>query len=90
MKLILSSIILLGSLGYAKVTFLNYIMPLYYFKIIPFYYYYCIFVFVFNQVIILYPANLPEVILLIHTWIFVKCSKLNETALNIKYIKNIV
>jgi hypothetical protein len=57
--------ILLGSLGYTKVTFLNYIMPLYYFKIIPFDLDLFI-VYVFNQVIILDPADLPKVILLIH------------------------
>jgi hypothetical protein len=75
--------ILLGSLGYTKVTFLNYIIELYYFKIIPFYCYYSIFVFVFNQDIILYPADLPRAILLVQTYILVKCSKLKVITLNI-------
>ncbi len=87
MKLILLSIILLGSLAYAKVTFLNYIMPLYYFKIIPFDYDLFI-VYVFNQVIILDPADLPKVILLIHTWIFEKCYKLNKIDFIITEISN--
>jgi hypothetical protein len=58
--------ILLGSLGYAKVTFLNSIRLLYYLRIIPFYYDLGL-IYVFNQEIILYPADFPTAIFLVQT-----------------------